>query len=218
MVPRRALALLLTMPALGVASLWAQEAHPPAHQGQHQGGQHQGEQGGQPAGPQPVTRTAADTAAACRRPGAEQHAVCREWLARQRGDTGFAAMQQRGQRVMGVDQYTSVHRFDELPDGGRIELQRDRDDPAGVAQIRRHFTEIASGFADGNFSAPGMVHAQEVPGSAVMAAKRGLITYSLEILPRGAALRIASPDSEAVVAIHQFVEFQRQEHGTGQRP
>lgn len=127
-------------------------------------------------------------------------------------------MQQRGERVMGVNQYTSTHRFDELPDGRRIELQRDGGGPAEIAQIRRHFAEIASSFADGNFTAPGAVHASEVRGTAVMAAKLPLITYTIEILPRGAALRIASPDSEAVAAIHQFLQFQRREHGTRQRP
>jgi hypothetical protein len=44
---------------------------------------------------------------------------------------------------MGVDQYTSVHRFDALPDGGRIELQRAHDDSAGVAQIREHLRQVA---------------------------------------------------------------------------
>ena len=51
-------------------------------------------------------------------------------------DTGFAAMQQRGKMAMGVDQTTSTHRFDALPDGGRIELQRDTDDSLGQAHNR----------------------------------------------------------------------------------
>ncbi|MDP3775715.1 MAG: hypothetical protein Q8Q85_15760 [Gemmatimonadales bacterium] len=211
MASRLAVSLLLIAPLVGVRMLAAQHTGAPPG-GQHQGGQHQGDthvHGGQ----QPVRRTAADTAAACRRPGAEQQVVCRGWL-----DTAFAGMQQRGQQVMGVDQYTSSHRFDDLPDGGRIELQRDGADPAGAAAIRRHFAEIAGKFADADFDAPGLVHAQDVPGTRVMAAKRSLITYTVEVLPRGAALRIASRDSEAVAAIHQFLQFQRREHGTGQRP
>jgi len=32
-------------------------------------------------------------------------------------DADFAAMQERGQMVMGVDQYTSAHIFEDLPDG-----------------------------------------------------------------------------------------------------
>ena len=54
-------------------------------------------------------------------------------------DSAFAAVQERGKDVMGVDQYTSAHVFEDLPDGGRIVL--DRDDPsdsAGIATIRAH--------------------------------------------------------------------------------
>jgi hypothetical protein len=51
-------------------------------------------------------------------------------------DTGFSAIQERGRIAMGMDQYTSTHRFDVLADGGRMGLQRDVDDPAGVATIR----------------------------------------------------------------------------------
>jgi hypothetical protein len=129
-------------------------------------------------------------------------------------DTAFAALQSRGQQVMGVDQYTSIHRFDDLPDGGRIELQRDRPDSAGVATIRMHLAHIAREFATGNFSSPGMVHAQEVPGTHTMAAKHDAITYQFLPLPRGGEVRITTSDAEARKAIHAFLAFQRQEHRT----
>lgn len=127
-------------------------------------------------------------------------------------DTGFAAMQERGKRAMGVDQYTSRHQFDALPDGGRIELQRAVDDSAGVAQIRRHLQEIAQAFQAGDFSTPAFVHMQSVPGTAVMAAKRAAITYTYRPLPRGGEVRIVSRDAEALRAIHEFLAFQRHDH------
>ena len=61
------------------------------------------------------------------------------------GDSAFGAMQERGKQAMGVDQYTSAHLSRREADGGRIELQRDVDDTAGVAAIRRHLQEIAIG-------------------------------------------------------------------------
>ena len=85
-------------------------------------------------------------------------------------DTSYATMQRRGQQAMGVDQYTSIHKFDSSPDGGRIELQRDRDDSAGVAIIRSHLRAIAAAFSSGDFSAPDFVHMQMVPGTRIMAA------------------------------------------------
>ena len=98
-------------------------------------------------------------------------------------DSAFAAVQSRGKDVMGVDQYTSQHVFESRPDGGRIVLQRQEDDSAGVAQIRRHLGEIVAQFRRDDFSAPFTVHAQEVPGTGVMAARRSRIRYELRPLP-----------------------------------
>ncbi len=130
-------------------------------------------------------------------------------------DTSFAALQQRGRAAMGVDQHTSTHVFDALEDGGRIELQRDVDDPAGVAVIRAHLRDIAVRFEAGDFSIPGMVHAQEVPGTRVMAAKRDAIDYVFRELPRGGEVRIRTSDPDAAAAIHEFLAFQRMDHRSG---
>jgi pyruvate/2-oxoglutarate dehydrogenase complex dihydrolipoamide acyltransferase (E2) component len=130
-------------------------------------------------------------------------------------DTAFAALQARGKAAMGVDQYTSTHRFDVLPDGGRIELQRDSDDPAGVAQIRKHMREIAGAFAAGHFDIPMLVHMQEVPGTRVMKERARMIQYTVRDLPRGAEVRLTTVDPEALAAIREFMAFQRRDHRTG---
>jgi hypothetical protein len=127
-------------------------------------------------------------------------------------DSAFAAMQERGKMAMGVDQYTSTHHFDALPDGGRIELQRNGADSAGVRQIRAHIRDIAQAFETGDFSTPAMVHMQEVPGTRTMAAKRATVHYTVRDLPRGAELRMTTKDSVAIRAIHEFMAFQRGEH------
>jgi hypothetical protein len=130
-------------------------------------------------------------------------------------DTAFAGVQTRGRAAMGVDQYTSTHRFDALPDGGRIELQRDSDDSVGVATIRAHIRAIGRAFENGDFSAPAFVHMRMVPGADVMAAKRARIRYEARDLPRGAELRIRTADSEAIAAVHRFMAFQRSDHHAG---
>jgi hypothetical protein len=127
-------------------------------------------------------------------------------------DTTFAGVQKRGRTAMGVDQYTSTHRFDALADGGRIELQRDSDDSAGVATIRAHIRAIAKAFKSGDFSTPAFVHMRMVPGTDVMAAKRALISYEPRDLPRGAELLIRTKDADAIAAIHRFMAFQRSDH------
>jgi len=133
-------------------------------------------------------------------------------------DSAFRAMQARGQGVMGVDQYTSVHRFDPLVDGGRIELQRDRDDSLGTATIRLHLRSIARAFAAGDFTAPARVHLETVPGVPVMRERRAAIRYDVSDLPRGAELRIRSADAVAIEAIHRVLAYQRREHRTEAGP
>jgi len=132
--------------------------------------------------------------------------------ARDSTDSAFALVQARGHAAMGVDQYTSSHRFQSLPDGGRIRLQRDPRDAAGVAQIRSHMRGIAAAFERGDFALPGFVHDREVPGTAVMAARRSRITYAADTLPGGGQLRLQTSDPSAIAAIHQFLAFQRQDH------
>ena len=135
--------------------------------------------------------------------------------AAQSRDTTFEALQARGRKAMGVDQYTSTHRFDSLPDGGRIELQRDVDDPAGVKTIHAHLREIVEEFRKGDFSTPFAVHAHEVPGTRVMAAKKNAIRYEFRELPRGGEVRLITTDAEALAAIHAFLAFQREDHHAG---
>src|SRR5436305_1846445 len=120
----------------------------------------------------------------------------REDAAARQADTGFAAMQARGQMVMGVDQYASAHVFEDLQDGGRIVLDADRaSDTAGIATIRHHMREIATAFRAGDFARPFEVHAQVVPGTSVMAARRNKITYEPSDRPRAYYWSISPPSS-----------------------
>jgi hypothetical protein len=128
-------------------------------------------------------------------------------------DSSFADVQRRGETVMGVDQYTSKHVFEDLPDGGRIVLERDdAKDTAAVRTIRAHMRAIETSFQDGDFAAPGLVHAREVPGTRVMAARAEAITYRAADRARGAELRIRTTDSTALAAVREFLAFQRSDH------
>lgn len=149
---------------------------------------------------------------ACSGPGRQDRSL---GSARDSADSAFALVQARGHTAMGVNQYTSAHRFERLADGGRVSLQRDPKDSAGVAQIRIHMKSIAEAFARGDFALPGFVHDREVPGAAVMAARRSRIRYAAETLPGGAQLRLITADSAALAAIHEFLAFQSQDHRAG---
>jgi hypothetical protein len=62
-------------------------------------------------------------------------------------DSAFQGVQRRGALVMGVDQEAASHRFETLPDGGRIIFtMNDTGDADGTAVIRRHLQVIADSF------------------------------------------------------------------------
>ena len=127
-------------------------------------------------------------------------------------DTAFAALQQRGQMAMGVDQYTSQHKFEATSEGGRIELQRDTADSLGIAQIRAHLKLIQHAFQAGDFSTPAFVHMRDMPGTDVMKAKRDVIEYGYADLPRGGEVQIRTKDPDALAAIKQFMDAQKMDH------
>jgi len=132
---------------------------------------------------------------------------------RSRDADDFSAMQMRGEHVMGVNQYTSAHVFEDLPNGGRIVLERaDAADTADIKRIRAHMREIADAFRAGDFTKPFEVHAQTVPGTDVLAQKRSAISYEVSDRPRGGEVRITTSDPAAVAAVHDFLAFQRGAH------
>jgi hypothetical protein len=131
-------------------------------------------------------------------------------------DSSFAALQERGETAMGVNQYTSQHVFEPLPDGGRIVLQREASDSVGVAAIRAHMDTISKSFGNGDFAVPGFVHATgDVPGTAAMKRLKAEITYTPKDLPGGAQVIISTRNPQAVSAIHEFLAFQRMDHRAG---
>jgi hypothetical protein len=152
--------------------------------------------------------------AACAR--AEAPAVDTATKAMSAADSAYVALLERGKEVMGVNQITSNHVFEASPDGGSISLQRDSVDEKGTLIIRMHMLEVASRFSKGDYSLSEAVHAQpDIPGTAVMKARKDKISFLADTLPRGAILRITTTDSAALSAVHEFLAFQRMDHRTG---
>jgi hypothetical protein len=147
---------------------------------------------------------------------ASEEATPKTEQANAKSDSAFTSLQRRGETAMGVDQYTSQHVFEPLPDGGRIVLQRKEVDLAGEETIRAHMRTIAAAFTRGDFAVPGFVHATtEVPGTAAMRRLRGEITYIPRDMPGGAEVVIATKNPDAIAAVHEFLAFQRMDHRAG---
>jgi hypothetical protein len=128
-----------------------------------------------------------------------------------------ASMSERGAMVMGFDQDRTVHHFRLFPDGGAIIVAvKDPADASNRDAIRQHLPHIAMMFGSGNFQAPMLVHdSKDVPGIAVMSARKDVIRYQYVETPDGGRVDILTTDADALAAVHAFLTFQIADHRTG---
>lgn len=131
-------------------------------------------------------------------------------------ETQHRDMLTRGAQAMGFDQERTVHHFLLYDDGGAIEMAvKEARDHANLHAIRQHLPEIAGLFKAGDFGKPALTHAQQVPGTVEMTRLKDRITYQYEDTPAGGRVRIVTRDAEALAAVHAFLQFQIEDHRTG---
>jgi hypothetical protein len=127
-------------------------------------------------------------------------------------------VERHGDAAMGFPHDTTTHHFRLLPDGGAIEVTvNDSYDTADLQAIRSHLAHIVAMFSNGDFSIPMFVHSQVPPGVTEMKDKRTEISYSLEELPTGGRVRIVTRNHDALNAVHDFLNFQIEDHQTRDR-
>jgi hypothetical protein len=124
---------------------------------------------------------------------------------------------QRAHAIMGFDQARTTHHFLLFTDGGAIDVTvKDRRDGKNRDAIRSHLPHIAAMFGTGDFEAPMLVHdTRNVPGTAMMAAKKAAIRYRYVETPDGGRVDIQTSDRAALDAVHAFLRYQIAEHKTG---
>ena len=125
-------------------------------------------------------------------------------------------VKQRGAHVMGFDQDATVHHFRLHPDGGAIDIAaKDAADSANRDAIRSHLPHITEMFADGNFSAPMLIHDTNVPGTDRMRELKNQLRFVYVETAGGARVDIFTSDAAALKAVHEFLRFQIADHRTG---
>lgn len=125
-------------------------------------------------------------------------------------------MEERGEKGMGFSQTATTHHFLLTPDGGVIQVEaNDSADATNRDNIRTHLTHIAHAFADGDFDIPMFVHDAVPPGVPEMKRLRSTIKYSFVETPNGGRVVISTTDPDSLTAIHKFLQFQIEEHKTG---
>jgi len=127
-----------------------------------------------------------------------------------------AAVDSRGDHVMGFSHEKTTHHFRLYRDGGAIEVTaNDPNDIESRDQIQMHLAHIAKMFATGDFNAPMLVHDKMPPGTPAMQKLKNEIKYNYEKTEAGARVLLATKNPEALAAIHEFLRFQIDDHHTG---
>jgi hypothetical protein len=127
-----------------------------------------------------------------------------------------AGVDHRHDEMTGTRHEASIHHFLLAPDGGSIRLEAT--DAGAVAErerIRAHLRHVARSFAAGNFGLPMLIHDQVPPGVPVMKKMKAAIKYEFSPTEMGGEVRISTKDAAALAAVHAFLRFQIQDHGTG---
>jgi hypothetical protein len=127
-----------------------------------------------------------------------------------------SAMNSRGDHVMGFDHDKTTHHFTLTKTGGTIQVTaNDRADSASRDHIRMHLQHISKAFAEGDFTDPHEVHAEVPPGVPVMKDRKDKLSYRYESIANGGRVVITTEDSNALEAVHEYLQYQIREHKTG---
>ena len=122
----------------------------------------------------------------------------------------------RGDKAMGFSHAATTHHFLLRPDGGVIQVTaNDAADTASQRMIREHLSHVTRSFAEGDFSMPMFVHDKVPPGVPEMQQLKKQISYQFEPIESGGRVTMRTRNARALVAIHDFLRFQIQEHETG---
>jgi uncharacterized protein (UPF0333 family) len=123
------------------------------------------------------------------------------------------AMLERGNVAMGFNQTMIHHHFMATSTGGEIMIMStNMSDIQTINEIKIHVKDIQYEFSQENFTKPFYIHAQIVPGTDIMTAKKNLINYSIKDIDGGSVLILTTNDTELLNAIQQFMNFQTSQH------
>ncbi len=127
-----------------------------------------------------------------------------------------AGVAERGDHVMGFDHRKTTHHFTLTETGGIISVSaNDASDTQSRDAIRLHLRHEAEMLGEGNFHDPMTIHDRVPPGMPVLKRDHAKIRWTYADTEHGGEIVITAPSAEDRQAVHEFLRFQIEDHGTG---
>jgi hypothetical protein len=140
--------------------------------------------------------------------------VCTLWWTRAPAQTPQEHVHSSAHAVMPFDMSKTVHIFRMTEQGGiqRVVI-RDSSAQEQIALIQRHLQHEAERFQTGDFSDPGKLHGEDMPGLKELQTGGSRIKVSYAALSDGAEISFSTDDRYLLTAIHRWFGAQLSEHG-----
>jgi hypothetical protein len=106
------------------------------------------------------------------------------------------------------------HVFTPTASGGTQTVVALHDGVRQVPLIRSHLRTEATAFARGDFSDPGGIHGQTMPGLATLERRSGRLSVRYADIPNGARIAYSSTDPAVIAALHRWFAAQVRDHGS----
>jgi hypothetical protein len=122
-------------------------------------------------------------------------------------------VQERGSHVMPFALEKTLHVFNKTKTGGIQQvIVKDASDREQIGLVRSHLSQLATHFAEGDFSGPRRIHGDDMPGVKALASAAGKVRFVYRELPNGAEIEYRTEDKPLIEAIHSYFDAQLSDH------
>lgn len=127
--------------------------------------------------------------------------------------TRLDEVQERGSHVMPFALEKTLHVFNKTKTGGIQQvIAKDAADSEQIGLVRSHLSQLATHFAEGDFSGPRRIHGDDMPGVKALASAAGKMRFVYRDLPNGAEIEYRTEDKPLIEAIHSYFDAQLSDH------
>lgn len=115
---------------------------------------------------------------------------------------------------MPFDLERTTHRFTKADTGGvQTVVADDPTDTGQIDPIRQHLRTETDRFSRGDYTDPGRIHGNDMPGLAALRTGAARITVTYQDIRAGGQITYTTADPALVTALHAWFDAQITDHG-----